>query len=503
MAVDIGAFGRVARASANVTRAAVLAALVVCGLGGAMPATLGAATKPGSTLEVPLAQVPSRPVVAPSLVALTQSDAAFARQQLETAIRLFDQEFRVASSGQYLDAIDLGAERQPRGLSSIAATGIGLISLAMADALGIDPRAAEKAEVTLANLLNTDPQRPFFVDRSKNGWFQQYIDAETGVVADDHRGKYSTIDSSLLAIGATFVARYFDHKQGSAGSAGQRTAALARQLVASVSWESAVRDPAAGRLHALLIGKTEGLFEPYWGELFDEYVLIPCLGRSVERASGQRGVMSQYWDRHVADIDGLPTKASGPYRVLSRTSADFVSHFTHQFAFYLCGDLGRDQRYQQSLTGLMAADKAWFTRRLANAPDRWWGLGAGSALVPDRTRTGPIEAYVASTLREDDDAADVFSPSIMAGFLALDALRAERDPGQPMASTTLASLRSLFARQECVYRYHDLEFLWRCSASDPFRRVQFVQGIDFSTYMLGMASLVPEIGLDFFRRYAP
>lgn len=430
-------------------------------------------------------------------------DAGFVRTQLETAIRLYDRAFRVESTGQYLDAIDLDAKRQVPGLSSISATGIGLISLAMADALGIDPLAAEKAERTLSRLLGRDPSGRFHVRRSPTGWFEQYLDSETGASRPDYKGQHSTIDTSLLAIGAVFVGRHFEGRHPAAGSAAERVVRLARALVASVAWQSAVRDMQAGRLHALFIGPTEAAFPTYWGETFDEYVLIPCLGRYVERTAGHPGPLSEYWDRHVADIDLLPTKMFGATSVLSRSKAEFVSHFTHQFAFYLCGGLGRDPKFQRALRELRDADRQWFANRAKPYPDRWWGLGAGSALVRmDKAKTTTTEQYIALTLGTQTED-DVFSPAIMAGFLALDALDAETRLGPEPRSATLSDLRALFSRGECRYRYGDLDFLWRCAAYDPFKRVRYLQGIDFSTYMFGMATLVPEIGLDFFRRLAP
>lgn len=435
----------------------------------------------------------------------TPTDAAFVRARLVAAVRLYDRAFRVEPTGQYLDAIDLQADTQGFGPSSIAATGIGLISLAMADALGIDPRGAEKAETTLSNLLNADPRMGFLVDRSEHGWFVQYIDPRTGAATADHKGKYSTVDTALLAVGALMAGRYFEGKDGPAAA---RVAALSRQLLGSVSWASAIRDPEAGRLHALFIGKEEAPFPTYWGELFDEYVLIPCLGRYAEGASERHGPSSTFWERHVADVGAMPTKRSGSRRVLSHTKNDYVSHFTHQFAFYLCGDLGRDPAFQHALSELRAADREWFASRAPRYPERWWGLGAGSALIrsdsdraADPGRAAATELYVASTLETVDEG--VISPPIMAGFLMLDALEAERRPGAPFRSRTLADLRAIYDRGECRYRYADQDVLWRCSAFDPFAKVRFMQGIDFSTYMLGLSTLVPEIGLGFFRSFAP
>jgi len=46
--------------------------------------------------------------------------------------------------------------------------------------LGEIDNAAEKARLTLSNLLNDDARRPFYTPRSKSGWYKHFINAYTG-----------------------------------------------------------------------------------------------------------------------------------------------------------------------------------------------------------------------------------------------------------------------------------------------------------------------------------
>ena len=436
----------------------------------------------------------------------TPARQAFARARLTTLAKLFDGHFRVAETGQYLDSIDLSRERQPAERSSIAATGIGLVSLAVGDMLGVIENADRKAELTLANLLESDPAAPFHTPRAPGGWFHHWIDPATGRPLPSEEGKYSTIDTALLAAGASIAGGYFaDKAKRGGGLAAGRVGELSARLIGSVRWSEAVRDIDKGTIATEVLTAEARPMPEYLARPFDEYVLLPCIGRAVDGAAGTHDRASLYWDRHLADVRGLPMKIFDGIPVLAVTTQNFVSHFTAQFAFYYCRTLAADPEFLDQLGRLRDADRRWFENAsLGRYPPRWWGLGAGSALTRGDGSASDrlVELYEANTL--DPNPHHVFSPSIIAGFAPLDMLgRRGRDrSGQP-ATLAIDDLRTLFARGECVYDHAGLRFLWRCNATDVTRRVRFVQAVDLSTSLLGMAALTPEIGLDFFRRYAP
>ena len=85
----------------------------------------------------------------------------------------------------------------------------------------------------------------------------------------------------------------------------------------------------------------------------------------------------------------------------------------------------------------------------------------------------------------------------MAGFLPTEGLDAGSEP-----SAIIADLMKLHENNECRYRYEGLDFLWRCPARDPSLRVEAAEGIDFSTYMLGLAWYDPAVGAEFFKTHA-
>jgi len=82
----------------------------------------------------------------------------------------------------------------------------------------------------------------------------------------------------------------------------------------------------------------------------------------------------------------------------------------------------------------------------------------------------------------------------MAGFLAVDEDRGRTD--------ILAALEGLWANGHCRYDHAGLSFMWRCAPRAPEQRVTRVEGVDFSTWMLGLAAAHPKLGIEFFQRHA-
>ncbi len=423
----------------------------------------------------------------------TRQEARTLRAQagdwLRDAVRLYDERFRVAETGQYLDAIRLnGAE--PEALSSIASTGMGLVSLAVGHAIGVLPDADAKAQVTLANLLNQDTSATFHTDRSKNGWFRHWFDARTGAVPDWNRDKFSTIDTAILGGGAQVLSSYFKAWAERTGQPVPRSALLADQLLASVNWPSAIRDPSSGSIHLVFYGQSERPTERVATIPFDEYALLPCMAAAHERATGRPGPASVAWARHFGQPDTLPMVDHGGLTLLGKPTGSVPSHFTHQFAFYLCGSYASDDGFLAEMEELLTADRAWF--REMGAPAHLFGLGAGSESVFEAGRPTQRQRYAVARLAKNANV--TASPAIMAGFLPIDAARGRID--------ILRNLHTLWVRGECRYRAGDLEFMWRCPAKAPLVRVNRVEGIDFSTWMLGLSAVHPDLGLDFYRAHA-
>lgn len=411
---------------------------------------------------------------------------AFGEERLRDAVLIYDRHFRVAETGQYLDALTIDDPRQ-RGTSSIAATGMGLISLAVGDALGIVPDAEAKVEVTLAHLLGEAGNESFSAQRSKSGWFRHWFDPLTGKPSGSSREKFSTIDTAILGAGAAIAGRWFREKAGDAPS---KAALLAEQLVSSVDWTTAIRDTDKGTIHLVFYGKDERPTDNVATIPFDEYALLPCMAARYEHDMGRMTGATDAWRERFEKAEDLPMISYGGYTLLGKAPTQSIpSHFTHQFALYLCGAYAADETYLAEMRELMRADREWFGAR--EAPPHLWGLGAGSEIFDDPEK-GERQRYGVSRLMKNK--AVTASPAIMAGFLPVDGAEGER--------AILSDLHTLWEREECRYDHQGLGFLWRCPATAPEKRVTRLEGIDFSTWMLGLAAAHPKIGLRFFRDHA-
>lgn len=431
----------------------------------------------------------------------------FARDQLVATIKLYDEHLRVEETGQYLDNIDTHQIKQDSVVSSIASTGVGLISLAIGDQLGVVDDAAEKAHFTLANLLNDDAEAMFRTPRSKSGWYKHFINAYTGEGKNASKDVFSTIDTAILGVGASMVARYFQSKSAFDPSAA-KAAALANELVLSIDWGQSLRFAPKPGMHQIFRGPNEAIENRFWSLPFDEYVILPCLGRAVETAHGRRGLSSIFWDDHFANISALPQAEFAGRSLLAVNGKNFTSHFTHQFGFYFCGDLANDPVYQAELNEIRLADQKWFEQAgNGGFPKHWWGLGAGSEIKFDQ-ETGEIRYSGYGVARIGKNPNLTFSPAIMAGFIPVEnvqypqftAINLDGQSGKGH-SKIIADLIKLHNRNECRYDFAGLDFLWRCTAKDTSLRVQHIEGVDLSTYMLGLAWFDPAIGKAFFDDY--
>ena len=415
---------------------------------------------------------------------------AFAAERLQDAVLLFDQEFRNDETGQYLDSIRLD-DRNGSPLSSIAASGMGLISLAIGDATGVIPDADTKAETTLEHLLGLNTDTDFSVKRSANGWYRHWFNVHTGAVPKGSKEKYSTIDTAILSAGAAILGNYLIDRAEREGTPIPRAARLAHQLVMSINWTTAIRDPQRGSIHLVFYGAEAERPTDYVATIpFDEYALLPCMAARFENLTRNEGDATLFWHSHFDDVEELPMPKHESFTLLGKPSGNVPSHFTHQFAFYLCGDYARDPIFLEELRELKKADRQWFESKGTAAG--LWGLGAGSEIVFDQHNQ--IEKYRYGVARLGENPNETASPAIMAGFLPVNIADGTQ--------TILAELKALWDIGACRYEHEDLEFLWRCSAKDPSLQVKRLEAIDFSTWMLGLATVHPDVGLAFFQDYA-
>ena len=417
----------------------------------------------------------------------------FVRERLVDAVLLMDRHFRVRETGQYLDAITVGAPGQG-GDASTAATGIGLVSLALGDALGVIPDAEAKAEKTLRNLLSIDRDTGFRVPRSRGGWYPHFIDARTGAPSGGSVGKVSTIDTALLAAGAAIAARYFNAKSYANGRGESEIFRLTGRVVGGVRWQSAIKDVDRGLVHLLFFGEEEVEWQGIYANPFDEYAIIPCIAMRGEQMGGVTGPAHETFFRHYARDRDLPTRDYAGVPVVAKPSGAFVPHFTHLFAFYYCNAFSTQPRFRRQLRDLARADRRHFApggpNNAGERPAHLWGLGAGTEVTFEAD--GVLGSRYGVNALEDNPN-NTASPAIMAGFAPMWRPGARNDP--------MVDLHDLWRRDVCRYAHRGLGFLWRCSARDPSIRVKRVEAIDFSTMILGLAARHPKIGMAFFRHF--
>lgn len=190
---------------------------------------------------------------------LSTEEQATYHRLLEDSLQFFNTALRDPESGQYYDAISLRSGDGTESNSSVAATGMGLVTLALGDATGTVPGAYGKAVQSLRYALGEGAIRgvPYTSRRSKTGWFRHWFDARNGADNNGSRGDgYSTIDTAILVAGAQLAAKYF-HAHGQDNNGELRK--LADRALGTVDWASAIADMDKGKLYLnydLAHGKT-------------------------------------------------------------------------------------------------------------------------------------------------------------------------------------------------------------------------------------------------------
>lgn len=342
--------------------------------------------------------------------------------------------------------------------SSVANVGTGLISLCIADAMGWEPDAAALA---LTTLQSVNGQTPGFVpDRNASGYFRHFIDMETGERAWE--SEYSTIDTDILALGAMFCKNYF--------SGNAEIAAQVDQLWNSIDFTKAIANPDTGQIFLDMQANGEG--GTLLTSVYNEYMLVAwCAINDLNNDTTDAQLL---WDNFYADPQNLPKSTYGGIEVLTDSPGNFVSSFIHLFNYYLVDYFASSPSYMTFFENSYLADKQWWAD--SSAPSYAWGHGAGV----------DIDGYLANKINDNPNR--TVSPHIIAGYL-------------PVNMDGKNDLLDQYSNSQGVYALPDdasREILWRYSLNDPSFVGNSVQGIDFSTFLYGLASLPEYLGTDFF-----
>jgi hypothetical protein len=280
---------------------------------------------------------------------LNGDDEAFL-DDLEHQACLYFLEQASENTGQILDRArnDLGGMRDPRRVSSIAATGFGLTALCIADHRGYLPRqeAVERVLTTLDWHLNKLPE--------VHGFFYHFNDIETGERI--WNCELSSIDSSLLLCGVLTARGYFSDA---------KIQSLAGQIYERVDWPWMLN---RGTAFSMGWHPDTGFLAARWNR-YCELMMIYLLAIG----SPTNPVAPELWNsfsRPVVQYEG--------YKYIS--GRDPI--FTHQFSHAWFDFRGRRDAYADYFENSVTATRAhkafclshpeWFS-------EDYWGVSASDS----------------------------------------------------------------------------------------------------------------------------
>lgn len=409
---------------------------------------------------------------------LTEQVRAFVDRQHEDSYRLIDA-CRHPRTGLYGDAYYSFAAN-PETRCSVAATGVGLIGLCVADHEGWDDRAAEKAKITLNAVLGRiegcEPARD-----EATGFFAHFVDMESG---RNLGSEISTIDTSLLVAGALFAGRHF-----------QETApeidAMAHELLNQIDWSVVIADKQTGVIHMIIKDGAGTAPLP----AFNEYVLVAYLANL---AQPDHPDLRELWDHTFAveKIERFPILNYRDIPVITDTNTPdghlkFLSSFVHQFPYYLVPDYAVNDVYNRYYENACLADRLKW-KELADVPSYVWGYGAGA-------NDGLYDTYHADKI--NDSPGHVASAYIVAGFLpvypaGIHDLHAMYRLHIPYDSYTNAQDPQEEARFKAAYKHGLHRYSWWHLDGDSRWYPEKVTVIDWSSMLYGLTAF--KRGMSFF-----
>jgi len=392
-----------------------------------------------------------------------------------TISTLFQNSYKVIDAmrlygGIYLDAMSLGSDIKPAALN---ANGVGLISLCIADAMykktgdavNWDANAESKALTTInewIRLKNTPGAT------NVNGLFHRYFKPTDGSIAWANVTEHSTIDNAILAAGFLFCKNYFHTNT--------EIVAKTTTLLNSMDFTAAL-SATGDRLYMILDDKGVASAPVY---PFNEYLVLAWFAKNSNPSFAGYANAQTYWDNKFSNTNNLLKynyPAGNP--TLSEWTNKAQPSFHVQFCFYYCNYFGTSSDYMTYFSNMATADKTWWNT--TTGQQTAWGCGAGE---------NPGGDYSANAV--NNNPTTIVSPHIIAGF----------SPTNPEVRNDLIALYAE-GKGSGVYKIPgtNREFLWRYFFNQPTLRTSFVQAVDFSTMLYGLAALPEYLGAGFFTTY--
>ncbi|WP_221566805.1 hypothetical protein [Alkalihalobacillus sp. TS-13] len=321
---------------------------------------------------------------------LPENVKSFFDRQYKDSYALLDAS-RNPLTGLYADAYMTFGEN-PDFRCSIAATGVGLLGLCVADLENWDLEAAEKALVTLRCVMGEiEGCQPARDDQT--GFYAHFVDMETG---ENLNSEISTIDTSLLVAGALFAGHHFKETAPQINE-------MATRLLKQIDWRVVVADKENGVIN-MIVKDGEGT-APL--PAFNEYALVAYLALLGQPENED---IQTLWHENFSEpkLNDLPQVHYRDIPVLTDNDKNaFLSSFVHQFPYYLVPEYGKSMVYQDFFTNACQADRLKWKEH-EDVPSYVWGYGAGP-------NDGLHGGYHADKI--NNAPGDIASAYIVAGFL--------------------------------------------------------------------------------------
>lgn len=373
------------------------------------------------------------------------------------------------SNGVYLDALALnGAGAKP---AAIAANGIGLMSLCIADAMYIKTGDAVNWEATANQVIATTQTFIDFKNNSKingAGMFPRYFKWDTGSQDGTWPYEYSTIDNAIFAMGLQMCKNYF--------SSNPTIVSNVNILLGSMDYTKAIYPT-----QIAMVLDQSGTIGSAFTNPFNEYMLVAWLAKNTNSSNPGYAKSQTFWNTYFANPTTAPISRPNYAGYVTLSDGGYLSCFIPQFCYYFVNMFKNDTNYMSYFNNWLNADKLFATNN--GAPNSFeWGLGAGEI---------PGGGYSADKINDNPN--KIVSPHIIAGF-------------SPIYSNAKSDLLSLYNNGLGASIYSlpsntSKKVLWRYKRIDTAARASYIQAIDYSTLLFGLASLSENLGVNWFSSY--
>ena len=373
------------------------------------------------------------------------------------------------SNGVYLDALALnGAGAKP---AAIAANGIGLMSLCIADAMYVKTGDAINWEPTANQVIATTQK---FIDFKNNGkingagMFPRYFRWDNGSQEGSWSYEYSTIDNAIFAMGLQMCKNYF--------STNATIVSNVNILLGSMDYTKAIYPT-----QIAMVLDQSGNNGSAFTIPFNEYMLVAWLAKNTNAVNPGYAKSQIFWNTYFANPTTAPISRPSYAGYVTLSDGGYLSSFIPQFCYYFVNTFKNDANYMSYFNNWLNADKLFSINN--GAPNNYeWGLGAGEI---------PGGGYSADKINDNPN--KIVSPHIIAGF-------------SPIYSNAKSDLLSLYNNGNGVSIYSlpsntAKKVLWRYKRNDTAARASYIQAIDYSTMLFGLASLPENLGVNWFSTY--